>query len=208
LFVSVPPFSQVGMGGVPTILLLGHSFIRRLKEDLSRAFDVRASLEFGLHGVANVHLHGVGGRTVAKLHTFDLGVVRQLKPDIVILEVGTNDLNNLQPEVVGSALEELVLTLKRQFAIEIICVCHVIPRGLSSASHPLQFWEKAKILKQYLEVVLGHIEGVFTWTHQAFSTPSKQLYLRDGVHVNAKGQYILYRSYRGAIFKALRYYQC
>lgn len=192
------------MGGVPKILILGHSFVRRLRDDLFYKFDSRASLDFGLRGIATVHFHGVGGRTVSKLTTFDLGVVQQLKPNIVILEVGTNDLTTLRPEVVGSKLEELVVTLKHQYSVAIVVVCHVIPRGLSAAPHRQSFWEKAQLFNQYIQVVLEHISGVFSWRHQAFSNPAKHFYLGDGVHLNTKGQYILYRSYRGAIFKALR----
>ena len=48
-----------------TVLLLGHSFIRRLKEDLGRQFHSLASQNFGLKD-ATVCLHGVGGRAVRK----------------------------------------------------------------------------------------------------------------------------------------------
>ena len=41
------------------------------------------------------------------------------------------------------------------------------------------------------------------WSHAEFNSPHKDLYLRDGVHVNPTGQYFLYRSYRGAVLKAL-----
>ena len=41
--------------------------------------------------VASVRLHGVGGQTVQMLQANDLHVVRGLAPDIVILEIGTND---------------------------------------------------------------------------------------------------------------------
>jgi hypothetical protein len=40
-----------------------------------------------------------------------------------------------------------------------------------------------------------------------FSNPSINLYLPDGIHVNAQGQHSLYRSYRGAILKALRMFK-
>ena len=55
------------MGGVPKVLILGHSFVRRIKHDLKNRFDPRASLNFGLMGSANIIFHGVGGRTVRKL---------------------------------------------------------------------------------------------------------------------------------------------
>lgn len=55
-----------------------------------------------------MHMHGVGGPTVTKLEMYDLGVVSSLCPEIVILEIGTNDFSLAQPEVVGSRIDNLV----------------------------------------------------------------------------------------------------
>ena len=51
--------------------------------------------------------------------------------------------------------------------------------------------------------VIESLSKVFFWSHRGFANPSINLYLPDGVHVNTQGQYVLYRSYRGAILKAL-----
>ena len=51
-----------------------------------------------------IHLHDVGGRTVKKLCLYDLGVVSALKPDVIILEIGT--IAN-RPEVVGSEIQPI-----------------------------------------------------------------------------------------------------
>ena len=64
---------------LPSVLLLGHSFIRRLRDGLRLHFDSRADDTFGLSDDATVHLHGVGGLTVAKLRR-DLGIVSSLFP--------------------------------------------------------------------------------------------------------------------------------
>lgn len=185
---------------VPTVLMLGHSFVRRMRDDLLSRFHPRANQNFNLSD-ATVCFHGVGGRTVAKLRAYDLHVVRRLKPDVVILEIGTNDLANLSPEVVGSEIDELVSLLLETFSVRVIGVCHVIPRGLSFAGCE-QFLPRVSVLNQYLSVVLPSSQ-VFCWTHSSFSSPSKPFYSPDGVHLNAVGQYLLYRSYRGAILKAL-----
>ena len=79
----------------PQVLIIGHSFVRRLKAGLPVQFDERAYKNFGLCGSAVVHMQGVGGRTVAKLRKHDLGVVSGLCPDIVILEIGTNVWSSL-----------------------------------------------------------------------------------------------------------------
>lgn len=76
----------------PTVLILGFSFVRRLSSDLRSRFDARTAVHFNLLGDAMIQLHGVGSRTVKKLRQHDLDAVSALKPDIIILEMGTNNL--------------------------------------------------------------------------------------------------------------------
>lgn len=186
---------------IPKVLLLGHSFIRRLKCDLQKGFDSRASRDFKLRGTAEVHLHGIGGLTVDRLRRLDLQLFKTLAPEVIILELGTNDLSSLPPEVVGSAIEDLVNFILKSFHVQVVGVCLVIPRA-SYHLHSTQFAHCAEILNKYLEVVLEPIPNVFCWCHRAFKDSCKPFYLPDGVHVNPAGQYQLYRSYRGAILKA------
>ena len=85
--------------------------------------------------------------------------------------------------------------------MRVIGVCHVIPRG-ANCSYFSDFNAKAGVLNRFLSVVLEPIPNVFSWYHKAFTNLAQAL-LADGVHVNPAGQYRLYRSYRGAILKAL-----
>lgn len=187
----------------PKVLILGHSFVRRLQSDLRSNFDTRASVDFGFRGTTTVYMHGIGGRTVSKLQKHDLSVVSSLSPDIVILEIGTNDLSFSKPEVVGSNIEELVRLLLDHFSVRVIVVCHVTSRAKSHAIKS-NFNDKTAILNQYTRVVLEQFSPVLCWTHRGFTNTSVTPFLPDGVHFNYTGQYILYRSYRGAILAALR----
>ena len=63
---------------LPKVPILGHSFVKRLPQDISRGFDDRADLNFSLEGSLSVHFYGVGGRTVDKLRAFDLGIINSL----------------------------------------------------------------------------------------------------------------------------------
>ena len=119
---------------VPTVLIFGHSFVKRFNRDLRSNAIPGADATFNLPGKASVHLHGVGGRTVAKLRHHDLHVVRSLAPDIIILEIGTNDLSIHGPEVVGSAIDDLVQLLRVEFSVRVVAVpCHstwsIVPTG-------------------------------------------------------------------------------
>ena len=52
-----------------------------------------------------VRLFGVGRSTVNKIKQFDLANVSRFAPDVVILEIGTNDLCNEPPEKVDELVE-------------------------------------------------------------------------------------------------------
>ena len=81
---------------VTRVLILGHSFIRSSREYKGRNADLDANLHI-LEGI-ELKWHGVGVRIVLKtiqfdLSVVDLSVVELFKPDIVILQLGTNDLS-------------------------------------------------------------------------------------------------------------------
>ena len=81
--------------------------------------------------------------------------------------------------------------LQGKFPVRTIGVCGVIPHGISMP-HALSFLHNALVLNQYVGVVLDHFPNVFCWCHAEFNSPYKDLYLRDGVHVNPTGQYFIY----------------
>ena len=60
---------------------------------------------------AVIRLFGVGGRTVEKLCHFDESTIETFGPDVILLEIGTNDLAKTAPEVVGSEVDDLVKDL-------------------------------------------------------------------------------------------------
>ena len=59
------------------------------------------------------------------------------------------------------------------------------------------------VCSELVHKLLEPLPYVFCLSHQVFYNEAGKLLLVDGVHVNRLGQYRLYRSYRGAIWKAL-----
>jgi len=98
------------MSPTPQVLIMGHSFVHRFHTFLAQGSDRRVRLDLNLSRSVHVNYHGVGDRTVDKLSRFELSVVGRLKPEIVNLELGSNDLspNGARPERVGSKIESLV----------------------------------------------------------------------------------------------------
>ena len=132
----------------PCALILGHSFVPRLRSFLSLSNIYCHDL--GPPNVAEIALFGVGGRTVAEVEKFDLSFVRAWKPDIVIFKLGTNDLTTFSPESVGSSFEELAQLLNENCGIKVIRACQVIkrcpppPKMLDFNSQVIKFAPKLK----------------------------------------------------------------
>ena len=74
----------------PRVLILGHSFIRRLQKFIEHHIGY-FDLSLQITAPADITWHGIGERTVAKAIKFDLHVVRSTLPDIVIVQLGTNE---------------------------------------------------------------------------------------------------------------------
>ena len=156
---------------VPNVLILGHSFVRNFKADLAARFDPRVGEDFGLHGSANVHLYGVGDRTVSSLRSFDVPVISRTAPEVVILEIGTKDLSQNGPEVVASDIEDFACFLPKEFRVRIVCICHVIPRGSSCQQGGASFNTKVKTLHEVLATLVESIQGFFLLVSQGAHEP-------------------------------------
>ena len=128
----------------PQVLILGHSFIKRLKQFVqnnSNDFD----LDFQISLPVLIRWHGVGGRTVEKTLKFDTHVLHSFRPDVVILQLGSNDLVTLSPLHVGSAIDDFVHFLHDSCGVQLVCVCQTIRRFSAEA-----FNTKVGMLTRYL----------------------------------------------------------
>ena len=185
----------------PRVLVLGHSFIRRLSSFIQIHRFERLNHASSL-SQAKIHLWGLSGFTVQMALFYRLTRVESFRPDIVVLELGTNDLTSCEPEVVGSMLEELVRVLHVDYGVKVVCVNQIIFR----ANSPV-FNARVPILNRYLKVVLEPLPFAFFWHHRGFWRSARDLLHSDGIHLNSWGHFQLYRSMRGAILKALSLYR-
>ena len=157
------------MSRKPQVLVMGHSFVHRFHTFFAQGADRRVRLDLNLSRSAHVNYHGVGGRTVDKLNKFNLSEVVCLKPEIVILELGSNDLSpeEARPEHVGSKIESLVQLLYAQYSVKFIVVCQTIkyavcPRGTPSNN------DRVGPLNCYLSMVLETLPSATFWCHKGF----------------------------------------
>ena len=146
----------------PRVLIFGHSFIRRLQKFIEHQIGY-LDLSLQITAPTDIPWHGIGGRTVAKTIKFDLHVVRSTRPDIVIVQLGTNDLPFQSPLQVGSELEDFVRLLHDSYGVNFVCVCQTIPRRSATA-----FDKNVDLLTRYPRVVLEPIPYAIYWGHRGF----------------------------------------
>ena len=139
--------------GKERVLILGHSFIRRLRDYITSSQDHGCNAKFGISTPEFFcKWHGVGGRTIAKVVKYDLGVVKDFGPDIIILQIVSNDLVDSSALTVGSHLENLVVFLHDHYKVDLICVCQTLRR-----SSEVVFNKNVRLLTKYLKTVLEPI---------------------------------------------------
>jgi lysophospholipase L1-like esterase len=90
------------------VLIMGDSFVRRLKEYEINTHGFYNNLNFD-YRTCHIHWHGVGGREVPDIRYCDLKEVERIKPDLVFIQAGTNDLARADagPEEVADEVYEL-----------------------------------------------------------------------------------------------------
>ena len=74
---------------LPSVLIAGHSFVKRLHSDLQCKFHLHAAVDFNLTRTATVSFHGVGGLTVPRLaRELRLLFLTNLPPGLSFLRLG------------------------------------------------------------------------------------------------------------------------
>lgn len=197
-----------------SILIMGHSFIRNLEEFMLKNYGYNHNMGLS-YNTANVQFHGVGGRTVQKFIHNDLYVVQRLRPDILYLELGTNDLSHPDStfDQVAADIEKLVWQCKTAGA-KFVIVGQTLFRY-----EPLNEWflERYPLdpdfnlkviwynncLKEKLDP--SSIPNCLYWRHVGLWHPSvPTIKGEDGVHLTDWGNQCLYRSIRGALVHGIR----
>ena len=181
------------------VLILGHSFIRRVHDFLCRNFNARIAKNLSLDGDLLIRWHGIGGRTVSKTREYDLGIVEEFAPNVVIMQLGTNDLTTISAVETGSAIEDLCRLLYESYGVELICVCQTLYRQDASS-----FNKQVDLLTKHLKVVLEPIPYVLYWRHRGFWRCKSRFLAQDGGHLNKLGRYKYFRSLRGTVLRCMR----
>ena len=185
------------------VLILGHSYIRRLRDYCV----VNKIKNFNLpDDSVSVILHGIGGAKVQTLLN-ELDVIDSVNPDTVILQIGGNDLCFSTPILVFQdiiKLTDIILSCK---GVNHVYVCQLTFRENCRDGYNHDVEVVNDMLEHHLLNNSEPCPGIHFWYHgKGLNSRWPHLYNFDGVHLSDVGLKKYYKSLRGTVITSLSLY--
>ena len=196
------------MDGNSDLLILGHSFVRRLQEYVFRRNDTNkvVGADLGIsEQFSNVFYRGIGGLSLDGL-MLELPLVRDLAVRGVILDIGTNDLSasHVDPVNLAKRIVDFAKLVAAVDSVAEVVVCQVLPRVMVRPTGRSRFQTRADfnsarfVVNRTLDVLTTDLPHVHYWRHRGMHANWPQYFDRFGVHLNDAGMRKYVRSVRGA----------
>ena len=185
---------------IPRVLVLGHSFVRRLEHFMGQTSLPCVENNFALPSSTELKFHGIGGRTLPLLLRYDLPVIRAFKPTVILLEIGSNDLcnPNIATHELANDIVQLIVRFHFQFGVDHVILGQILPRITPPPQCP-DYNARVHALNRILLTCLKYIHFATIWFHLKVTNHSLLLFANDGVHLNMAGNHLLHHSYRNAL---------
>lgn len=199
--------------GVPLVLLLGASHIRRLSEFCAEEniqnFNVdnqRAVVEsYGIGGMRIIVDHDEPEHVQAKAFRNHCGYINLVHPEVVILQIGSNDISRTCNSIDRCAFAIYATACYSVMAgAGMVILLQQFPRSQESYN------DRARAVNQLVEQMVaegvadGSYPNIEFWRHAGLQYPEIDIHDPYGVHLNIMGNYRFYRSVRGAILYSTR----
>ncbi len=153
-----------------TALILGHSFVSRLTK-----FAVDNHL-LGLNLAqqqCEIFFHGIPGLRLEGLKQ-EVDMVKSLKPDIVFIDIGTNDLCVRDPDTVATEVFSFAQHLTHQFGVKRVLVSQVLYRDINRAPRtPINFNECVAIYNVKMDARIKGNNNIRFGRHRGIKSKSK-----------------------------------
>lgn len=171
------------------LLIVGHSFVRRTSEACTsnaeyRYFcpDLLLSCMFD-----KVVFLVKGGLTLGGLFR-EFGAVCAEAPNVVLIDIGTNDLcNGCAPEELAEGIVLFAQKLTSIPSVLQVVICHILTRIPKSGSHyvvPNDFDQSRHIVSTRTAQLITDSNKINFWAHRELFLPKH--FARDGVHIGMK----------------------
>ena len=184
------------------VLYFGHSFVGRMQEFI-KGLPVH-SFNFGLDtSEGAVYFQCDGGATLDRLRgPVNMDKLCKVRPEIVVIEGGTNDLAraNLSPKDVADEMLELCRDVLDCRAREVI-VSQVVLRGAKGLQRATSdFEDKVYEYNHRIEDALESLPRASFWHHRKlWRNTEDHVCSEDGTHLSELGNKKLFRSLAGAM---------
>ena len=174
------------------VTLVGSSHVRRLRDAIHTKSDHVFLEDFGI-SQAKASFVCKGGWTICDVHN-ETKRVAEAHPDYLILVIGSNDIVQLA--------HHLCLTSGAKGAVICSLMKRKLGRYLSTPCEVDRYNKRVVMANEFLTEVVPGEDNLMFWRQRGLLGPIGQLLCRDGTHLNAGGQYRLYKSIRGALIHA------
>jgi hypothetical protein len=194
------PISPESHMAATRTLVVGHSFVTRAKTFTEDHSMLNLNLSPRYHVVDFV---GRGGAQIQDVLT--LFAARPADPDLVIVDIGTNDLSGtISPISLANDLWDIAKTLLTTGVKRVILLGPVYRAAEGRHAAPDQFNEHVRIFNRALQMTIkGSSLPVHFWYHRGLSA-QVTAYITDGVHLNSAGVQKYLRSLRRAVMRFTR----
>lgn len=191
-------------------LIVGSSFVRRLRDDIRSENSELLMENFGLDLMKVCFMCKGGWRLADVEHRLE--EIRQLAPDFVFVQVGANDLAQAPGpgpgfDMVGERLVHLAERIQHLPSVKAVTVGQSMNRRVGkyirTPAEEKLFNNQAQSLNTFLKRRCADESNVIYWRHKGLTCPSESgrgdTLGADGVHLSQRGQYKFFKSIKGAL---------
>lgn len=200
------------------VLVLGHSFVRRLRDNVwnNDHPKIVPNLGLGNKGI-NVRYLGIGGGNIYTLLDDEENQVASALSEFpvktVILQVGGNDIcmPDFDERKFKASVRHFIFWLQEIYHVEKVIIGAIFPRfkpkyKIGERFIPMDPDLYDRIRQQinldfYLEFY--HHPSISYWRHDYGLMSNIKLFLGDGTHLNLRGTKKFFKSLRGALMSTL-----
>ena len=130
LFLSSPVFSSLIIMS-KKVLILGHSFVRRLEQFVINSVDSRVNENLNLDcDEVCVYYRGHSGASLQRIRALGISYVRELRPDITIIHALSNELckRDRTVDAVFRELVDFVISLRYGESVKSVVILQTLHR--------------------------------------------------------------------------------
>ena len=189
-----------------TVLIMGDSFVRRLRDYATRRFGPYNNLGLD-YNVAMVNWYGIGGMTIHGFRLNHMESVYNIRPDVAMIHLGSNDLCCPRRSALdaGEEMEDLVHDLMDMGVHQVIISQVVFRKGRGIPNHTRDYNRKVTVFNFYNKLAYNPNQSSRArfWYHRGLWNQQFTTLLHDSVHLNARGSKHFLRSVRGGIIQGI-----